>query len=268
MICSVVVLFFPSLPPPFRYFSSSLLLIYDGAECPDNCGRRRNGRKGLRSERARKRKDRHEGKEVLSNGHSTESCAETTEAFSGGNGCAFGQSKQPRVVTPSDASSRLLEDPTCKDSRDSSLTVSADVPFLSSLIADSSTSKGNFSARINGTSARLKLPPSNSSTQDNNHSEAIAMETITGSTSSMGKPPLHHSHPKTTPNAGGATPLLISDSEMAEHRCHVDLRMIDFARSTHEDHYDQVLYEGLDECYLTGLSSLIRIFQEMRDEFS
>ena len=55
-------------------------------------------------------------------------------------------------------------------------------------------------------------------------------------------------------------------TELAECRHSVDLRMIDFARSTHGGHYDQIEYDGLDECYLTGLSSLLKIFREMAED--
>lgn len=64
------------------------------------------------------------------------------------------------------------------------------------------------------------------------------------------------------------TPSLMSTSELTEDRHHIDLRMIDFARSTHADHYDQTCYEGLDECYLDGLDSLIQLFQQMSDDSS
>ena len=57
----------------------------------------------------------------------------------------------------------------------------------------------------------------------------------------------------------------MSTSELEEARCHFDLRMIDFARSTHPSYYDPVCYKGLDECYLSGLDSLIGIFQKMKD---
>ena len=203
----------------------------------------------------------------MSSGRGSESSAESMVAFSEESSCSFGQSKQPRVTSPSDSPlRRLAEDASCKDSGDTtSLSSSMDASFLSRLIVDSNTGDAKVPS---GTSPRLKkLHSSSNNGSDNPHQEAIAKETSTG-TSSTGKPPPPHSLPKTTPNSVGATPLLISDSELAEHRCRVDLRMIDFARSTHADHFDQVCYEGLDEYYLTGLGSLIRTFQEMMDEFS
>ena len=57
---------------------------------------------------------------------------------------------------------------------------------------------------------------------------------------------------------------VMSQEELDEVRCHIDLRMIDFAHSTHTGFTnDPVTYDDPDEGYLIGLKSLITIFQEM-----
>ncbi len=73
-------------------------------------------------------------------------------------------------------------------------------------------------------------------------------------------------HSPSLPISKKITPTLMTATELAECRHSVDLRMIDFARSTHGGHYDQIEYDGLDECYLTGLSSLLKIFREMAED--
>ena len=56
----------------------------------------------------------------------------------------------------------------------------------------------------------------------------------------------------------------LTADELSMMRANVDLRMIDFAHSTHSGYTnDRVTYEGPDDGYLTGLDSLIAIFQNM-----
>lgn len=45
----------------------------------------------------------------------------------------------------------------------------------------------------------------------------------------------------------------------------VDVRMIDFEHSTYPGFLDDPTHEGLDHGYLLGLTSLIRLFSDIRD---
>lgn len=57
--------------------------------------------------------------------------------------------------------------------------------------------------------------------------------------------------------------------ELSEIRRHVDIRMIDFAHTTHRGLADDaVCYSGVDESYVLGLSTLIRAFDEMLEQLS
>jgi inositol-hexakisphosphate kinase len=46
----------------------------------------------------------------------------------------------------------------------------------------------------------------------------------------------------------------------------VDVRMIDFAHTTHAGFHDDVVHEGPDRDYMWGLSNLIHLFQQLQNE--
>jgi len=48
----------------------------------------------------------------------------------------------------------------------------------------------------------------------------------------------------------------------------VDVRMIDFAHSTHRGFPEDTLHKGLDQGYLFGLKNLISIFMEIKQRYS
>ena len=50
----------------------------------------------------------------------------------------------------------------------------------------------------------------------------------------------------------------------SEKHVHVDIRMIDFAKSTHQDMDSSVIHDGPDHGYIFGLTNLIKIFKEFR----
>lgn len=56
----------------------------------------------------------------------------------------------------------------------------------------------------------------------------------------------------------------MSETELAQARQVVDLRMIDFAHATHEGYKDPISYDDFDESYLIGLDSLIELFTELK----
>lgn len=56
----------------------------------------------------------------------------------------------------------------------------------------------------------------------------------------------------------------MSAEDLAQARCHVDLRMIDFAHSTHSGYMDPVKHAGCDNGYLKGLDTLIKILKEAK----
>ena len=58
--------------------------------------------------------------------------------------------------------------------------------------------------------------------------------------------------------------LRMSTEELARARSHVDLRMIDFAHTTHSGFMDPTKHVGCDHGYLKGLDTLLKIFREMR----
>ncbi len=55
----------------------------------------------------------------------------------------------------------------------------------------------------------------------------------------------------------------MSNEELAQARCHVDLRMIDFAHATHPGFMDPIKHAACDHGYLKGLDTLLKIFKEM-----
>ena len=58
----------------------------------------------------------------------------------------------------------------------------------------------------------------------------------------------------------------VSKSDLETARKSVDLRMIDFAHSTHSGYNDRVVYSGPDEGYVLGVSSLVACFKRMLSE--
>ena len=58
----------------------------------------------------------------------------------------------------------------------------------------------------------------------------------------------------------------ISKKDLETARKSVDLRMIDFAHSTHRGYNDRVVYSGPDEGYVLGVSSLVACLQRMLSE--
>ena len=64
------------------------------------------------------------------------------------------------------------------------------------------------------------------------------------------------------------SPCRLKVLDLEEARRSVDLRMIDFAHSTHKGYSDTVQYVGPDEGYAIGLSSLIDCFERMIESAS
>ena len=60
-----------------------------------------------------------------------------------------------------------------------------------------------------------------------------------------------------------STPPYVASIDLEQARKSVDLRMIDFAHSTHRGYNDTVQYEGPDNGYVLGVSSLVRCFERM-----
>lgn len=60
----------------------------------------------------------------------------------------------------------------------------------------------------------------------------------------------------------------ISKADLEKARNSVDLRMIDFAHSTHRGYNDKVQYSGPDEGYVLGVLSLVACFERMMSESS
>ena len=60
----------------------------------------------------------------------------------------------------------------------------------------------------------------------------------------------------------------VGSVDLEEARQSVDLRMIDFAHSTHSGYDDAVQYVGPDEGYVLGLSSLVACFERMLESVS
>lgn len=69
----------------------------------------------------------------------------------------------------------------------------------------------------------------------------------------------------TPPTSGGEG--LMSAEELSQARRVVDVRMIDFAHSTHSCYYDKISYKGFDEGYLRGMSTLVDIFEGMQRNY-
>ena len=72
----------------------------------------------------------------------------------------------------------------------------------------------------------------------------------------------HHSHSHQTSEMCH----IISKKDLETARKSVDLRMIDFAHSTHRGYNDRVVYSGPDEGYVLGVSSLVACLQRMLSE--
>ena len=69
----------------------------------------------------------------------------------------------------------------------------------------------------------------------------------------------HHAHQRSEMHH-------ISKADLEMARKSVDLRMIDFAHSTHSGYNDHVVYSGPDEGYVLGVSSLVACFERMLSE--
>lgn len=52
------------------------------------------------------------------------------------------------------------------------------------------------------------------------------------------------------------------------HNDLVDVRMIDFAHSTHSGYQDEEKHTGVDQGYLFGLGNLINIFEDIKERYS
>ena len=88
--------------------------------------------------------------------------------------------------------------------------------------------------------------------------------TCTASTSNHhvvknGYHPRHHAHQPSEAH-------YISKADLEKARKSVELRMIDFAHSTHRGYNDKVQYSGPDEGYVLGVSSLVTCFERMLSE--
>lgn len=188
--------------PSFRYFSSSLLLIYDGAECPENLCKR-----GVEDGRVVEQLDK-----ILSRTKKT-----TVETML----------KDENNLSFLDVNGKDI--PTDVDQ--------THIPYKD--IEDACSPFGNVNNKSTPISNRC--PETTPTTV-----EAAPISSVTHSYNSS-----DHGVP-------------MSKEELVKARCHVDLRMIDFAHSTHSGYTnDPVAYSGPDEGYLTGLKSLITIFQNM-----
>ena len=64
-------------------------------------------------------------------------------------------------------------------------------------------------------------------------------------------------------NLAGVTQSASNGFDLQELRKQVDVRMIDFARSTHHGMADQSSYLGPDEGYIQGLTTLISVFESI-----
>lgn len=176
----------------FRYYSSSLLLIYDGAECPQGLHER--GRAGARSVEEKLDK-------------------------------ILNRTKSASVKTKNGTSG--IED--------------ISVPNKGS--DNSATPTSYEDAPLSNTGEKV-MPTSTETTP-----------------TTVESPPLSSlDAPCHSPFNG----LHMSKEELNKVRGQVDLRMIDFAHSTHIGYTnDPVTYEGPDEGYITGLDTLISIFRNM-----
>ncbi len=107
----------------------------------------------------------------------------------------------------------------------------------------------------------------------NNHVSSLLNHTPSCTTSSEDLP--NHTPPHSVDSPSDYTPsshtdhtsspcAMMSSAELALARNVVDVRMIDFAHSTHTGyHQDPIKHEGIDESFLEGLDSLIRIFKNI-----
>ena len=194
----------------FRFFSSSLLLVYDGEECPQGlCGR-----------------SREEAKMV-----------ERME-------CIMKRINRTPVETFKDGSRSTINDKNGLDLHTSGLGVT-DISHKDSKGISTSDQSISTDASDTPTCNRvLKTTPISL--------EATPISLEAAPTSLLATP--HQSLSR----------RVISDEELHEIRSRVDLRMIDFAHSTHTGcTNDPVTYAGPDTGYLLGLKSLITIFRNM-----
>jgi hypothetical protein len=89
-----------------------------------------------------------------------------------------------------------------------------------------------------------------------------------------GTPPLNHHttgkngyHKNSGHHTHQASEMLrISKTDFETARKSIDLRMIDFAHSTHRGYNDRVMYSGPDDGYMRGVSSLVACLQRMLSE--
>ena len=70
-------------------------------------------------------------------------------------------------------------------------------------------------------------------------------------------------------SSSGKSCYPLSVADLKEIRRHVDIRMIDFARTTHRGLAGEAIhYSGADENYVLGLTTLISAFEDMLKQFS
>ena len=245
----------------FRYFSSSLLLIYDGAECPQSlCG------KGMAEV---KEEFGGAGGEEKEHEHITK-CRTVSEEVNW---------KSEMSVSALNSTATTPSSIRCAGATPSCATPTSNVEATPiSGVAFDATPTCNGSCVVMPTSSHSKLPYACNGTFAPSHLERnpknIACKGILSPPMEK-KPHFDHttnisasSNNATLITTPTTTPSLMSPAELEEGRRHFDLRMIDFARSTHADCYDHICYTGLDECYLAGLDSLIDVFLKMMDDTS
>lgn len=168
-------------------------------------------------------------------------------------------------ATPSSSTKSSVTSSSRNITESSSSAILETTPTSSSVHGGTATSSSRVSDSHNMCGDRLNISIHVvSSIEPNAH-------TTCGETSSQLPMQISRNHiHETTPTSQLTTPTATSSRmsalELDECRRHVDLRMIDFARSTHSDHYDHVCYEGLDECYMSGLDYLIHVFQKIIDD--
>ena len=177
----------------FRYFSSSLLLIYDGAECPH----------GLDEKSSSKVRDIEE--------------------------------KIYKILARTKT-------------------------------ADEQDVLSNGRAELNGVDSRLTMSSTDTSYLEiNSDRSELVTESKSERNHVAAAPGGNHLSSLSAPSLGCSNCSRLAREDLSKIRTDVDLRMIDFAHSTHSGFSnDPVTYEGPDESYLTGLDSLILIFQEMQ----
>lgn len=226
----------------FRYFSSSLLLIYNGAECPPDLCRRDTEDK--KSEERRRR----------------EECPSETEEKAENWKVDMKRDRTPPGLNVN-AMPTSTESPHRLPSYNTNMSATPSSNIEATPI---STCNGHLNGCVSPTSINRACG------QRQSPDYRI---TCNGTSPPPTQYRPHENHIKGTPTISKLTspttaPTLMSTLELAEAWRHFDLRMIDFARSTHGSCYDRTCYKGLDECYLAGLDSLIGIFRKMMDNTS